>query len=95
LTQLARQVAASPTHIWRSLRRVRKGQPDAELQAQRTRMASVWEGFGAYLGALAERYDRAYAQAFATRQAHLAEEEAEARRRAEEAEAAGVKYPNP
>ncbi len=95
LTQLARQVAASPTHIWRSLRRVRRGQPDAEMQAERNRMAQVWAGFGAYLAALAERYDRAYATAFATRQAHLAAEEAEARRRAEEAEAAGVKYPEP
>jgi len=93
LTQLARQVAASPKHIWRSLRRARRGQPDAELQTQRNRMAQVWEGFGAYLAALAERYDRAYATAFATRQAHLAAEEEAARRRAEEEADAGIQRP--
>ncbi len=83
LTQLARQVAASPTHIWRSLRRVRKGQADAELTQERNRMAQVWEGFGQYLGSLAEQYDRAYATAFATRQQHLAEADAQAQRAAE------------
>jgi hypothetical protein len=95
LTQLARQVASGPQHIWRSLRRVRRGQADPELQAERTRMAQMWASFGAYLAALAERYDRAYAQALATRLAHVAAAEEAARRRAEEAEAAGIKYPNP
>ena len=84
LTQLARQVAASPTHIWRSLRRVRKGQADAEMQAERNRMAQMWASFSSYLATVAERYDRAYATAFVTRQQHLAEEAANAQRRAEE-----------
>ena len=84
LTQLARQVAASPTHIWRSLRRARKGQADAEMQAERNRMAQMWASFSSYLATVAERYDRAYAIAFVTRQQHLAEEAANAQRRAEE-----------
>ena len=87
LTQLARQVAAGPKHIWRSLRRARRGQADAELTTERQRLARGWEGVGVYLAELAERYDRAYAQAFATRQAHLAAEEAAAARRAAEAAA--------
>jgi hypothetical protein len=78
LTQLARQIVAVPQHMWRSLRRARKGQVDAEMQARRSAIARAWDGFGAYLAGLAERYDRAYAQALATRQAHLAAEAAEA-----------------
>ncbi len=83
LTQLARQVAAAPQHIWRSLRRVRRGQPDAEMQAKRNLMARGWEGFGLYLAGLADHYDQAYAQAITDRQARLAAEEAEIRREAD------------
>lgn len=76
LAQLARQIAATPKHILGSLRRARRGQEDAEIQASRSRIARAWESFGTYLAALAERYDRAYAQALATRQAQVEAEAA-------------------
>jgi hypothetical protein len=75
LTQLARQTAAAPGHIFRSLRRARRGQVDAELQAKRNLISQAWDGFGDYLDGLAERYDRAYAQALQTRLAQAAQGE--------------------
>ncbi|MCC6189892.1 MAG: hypothetical protein IT318_12730 [Anaerolineales bacterium] len=81
LTQLARQIAVAPKNIWGPLRRARRGQEDAEIQARRSRIARAWDSFGAYLTALAERYDRAYAQALAT---HQAQAEAAATRQAVE-----------
>jgi hypothetical protein len=74
LTQLARQIVAAPRHIFASLRRARRGQEDAEMLERRSRIARAWDSFGAYLAALAERYDRAFATALATRQAQVAAE---------------------
>jgi hypothetical protein len=73
LTQLARQVVSAPKHILASLRRARRGQEDAEMQERRSRIARAWDSFGSYLAGLAERYDRAFATALATRQAQAAE----------------------
>lgn len=80
LRLLAKQAVAAPTHIWRSLRRVRRGQADAEMQAERDLIARGWEGFGLYLAGLAAHYDRAYAQVVSARQARLIAAEAEVRR---------------
>jgi len=71
LTQLARQIAAAPGHIFRSLRRARRGKVDAELQAKRSLIAQTWDSFAGYLDDLAARYDRAYATALATRKAQV------------------------
>lgn len=86
LTLLARQIVSRARHVLGSLRRARRGQEDAELQADRSRIARAWAGFAAHLGQVAQRYERAYAQALATRAA----QEAEAARRAAELAEMGV-----
>lgn len=62
LTQLARQVIALPHHILRSLRRVRRGKRDADIEKTRTLMARTWDSFGDYFVELAEQYDQTFAK---------------------------------
>jgi hypothetical protein len=62
LTQLAKQVIALPHHILRSLRRVRRGKTDEDIEKTRTLMARTWDSFGDYFIELAERYDQTFAK---------------------------------
>jgi hypothetical protein len=62
LTQLASQVIALPHHILRSLRRVRRGKTDDDIEKTRTLMARTWDSFGDYFVELAERYDQTFAK---------------------------------
>ena len=58
LIHLARQVAASPRHILRTLRRARQGSEDEVIQQKRSQMQQRWADFEDYLRTLAAQYDR-------------------------------------
>jgi hypothetical protein len=60
LNQLAKQVIALPNHILRSLRRVRRGKPDVDIENTRNLMARTWDSFGDYFVELAEQYEQTY-----------------------------------
>lgn len=62
LTQLAKQVIALPHHILRSLRRVRQGKTDADIEKTRNLMARTWDNFSDYFIELAEQYDQTFAK---------------------------------
>ncbi|MBE2222815.1 MAG: hypothetical protein IAF02_14820 [Anaerolineae bacterium] len=62
LTQLARQVIALPRHILRSLRRVRRGKTDEDIEKTRTLMARTWDNFSDYFVELAEQYEQTFAK---------------------------------
>ncbi|MFO7682058.1 MAG: hypothetical protein R6X34_18595 [Chloroflexota bacterium] len=62
LTQLAKQVIALPHHILRSLRRMRRGQTDEQLEKARSLMARTWESFGDYFVDVAAQYDETFKQ---------------------------------
>ncbi len=62
LSQLAKQVIAMPHHILRSLRRVRRGKTDKDIENARTLMARTWENFSDYFVELAEQYDQTFAK---------------------------------
>ena len=57
LTQLAKQVIALPHHILRSLRRVRQGKTDADIEKTRNLMARTWDNFSDYFIELAEQLE--------------------------------------
>ncbi len=78
LEQLAQRLIPHTRHITQSLRKARKGEEDAEIEAKRNMMAKAWAGFGEYLADVAFRYDRAYVQWLAERAAKAAAEAAEA-----------------
>ena len=61
LNQLARQVITIPRHILLSLRRVRTGKQDKDIEATRSLMSQTWDSFHDYLVALAARYDDTFA----------------------------------
>jgi molybdenum-dependent DNA-binding transcriptional regulator ModE len=77
LAQVARQVAQSPRHILRSLRRARQGQEDEVIAEKRSVMARAWSDLGGYLTELGERYLQTYAALAAARQAAEAAQAAE------------------
>ena len=62
LTQLAKQVIALPHHIFRSLRRVRQGKTDADIEKTRNLMARTWDNFSDYFIQLPEQYDQTFAK---------------------------------
>jgi hypothetical protein len=62
LTQLAKQVIALPHHILLSLRRVRQGKTDEDMEKTRNLMARTWGSFSDYFMELAEQYDQTFAQ---------------------------------
>ena len=62
LSQLAKQVIAMPHHILLSLRRVRRGKTDKDIENARTLMARTWGNFSDYFVELAQQYDRTFAK---------------------------------
>ena len=60
LLQLAQQITGGTRHIFRTLRRARRGHEDAEIEAARSEMKQTWTDFAEYFALLAEQYDRAY-----------------------------------
>jgi hypothetical protein len=60
LHQLARPVIGLPHHILRSLRRVRRGKQDVDIENTRNLMARTWDSFGDYFVELAAQYDQTY-----------------------------------
>ncbi len=62
LTQLAQQTIAGTRHIWRTLRRVRRGNEDEVVNETRSLMARTWDSFGDYFAEIAARYDQTYHQ---------------------------------
>ena len=62
LNQLARQVIVLPHHILRSLRRVRQGKTDADIEKTRSLMERTWDNFSDYFIELAEQYDQTFAK---------------------------------
>lgn len=60
LNQLARQVLALPSHVLRSLRRVRRGKKDEDMERTRTLMAQTWDNFNDYFVDLAAQYDQTF-----------------------------------
>lgn len=60
LTQLAKQVIGVPHHILRSLRRVRRGKSDEDIETTRNLMARTWDSFGDYFIELAAQYDQTF-----------------------------------
>ncbi len=62
LTQLAKQVIALPHQILRSLRRVRQGKTDEDIEKTRNLMARTWDSFSDYFIELADQYDQTFAK---------------------------------
>jgi len=62
LSQLAKQVIAMPHHILRSLRRVRMGKTDEDIENTRSLMERTWENFSDYFIELAAQYDQTFAK---------------------------------
>jgi len=62
LSQLAKQVIAMPHHILRSLRRVRMGKADEDIENTRSLMERTWENFSDYFIELAAQYDQTFAK---------------------------------
>lgn len=60
LNQLAIQVIGLPNHILRSLRRVRRGKQDLDIENTRNLMARTWDSFGDYFVELAAQYDQTF-----------------------------------
>jgi hypothetical protein len=60
LSQLARQIVARVSHVFRTLRRARRGQEDEVVAETKSLMAQTWDNFGEYLAALAVRYEQTY-----------------------------------
>ena len=72
LLQLAQQIVFGTNHVFRLLRRAKKGSEDEELQKQKAEMRQHWADFSPYFKTLANRYDEIYAR--------LAEEQRQAER---------------
>ncbi len=62
LRQLASQVLSGTHHVWRTLRRARKGQEDEGVKEQKTLLARRWSDFEDYWKNLAARYEQTYHQ---------------------------------
>lgn len=75
LAQLARQIVTIPSHLFRTLRRARRGQEDETVAETKSRMARTWDNFSDYFVALAAQYDETYHR-IETQQQMLADEAA-------------------
>ena len=62
LNNLAKQVIGVPHHILGSLRRVRRGKTDEDIEKTRNLMARTWDSFSDYFVELAEQYEQTFAK---------------------------------
>lgn len=62
LPQVAGQVVAQMRHVWPVLRRARRGEEAEEVRQTRRQLEGRWGEIAEHLGALAARYDEAYAR---------------------------------
>lgn len=69
LHQFAQQIANSTRHVWRTLRRARRGQEDEAIAEKKSRMARAWAEFAGYLQEVAIRYEQLYQELTAAREA--------------------------
>jgi hypothetical protein len=60
LNQLAKQVIAMPHHVLLSLRRVRQGKTDEDIEETRNLMARTWGNFNDYFVELADQFDHTF-----------------------------------
>jgi hypothetical protein len=62
LPAIARQVVTGTRGVWSALRRARRGEEAEEVRRTRSRVESQWGQASVQLGAVAARYDEAYAR---------------------------------
>lgn len=60
LNQLARQIIAGTSHVWRTLRGARRDQEDEVITETRSRMARTWDNFGDYFEQVGAVYNQNY-----------------------------------
>jgi hypothetical protein len=68
LTQLAHQIIARSHHIWRTVRRARRGGEDEVIQQTKAQLEQRWGEFAEYFQAVAARYEQRYHQLQTQRQ---------------------------
>jgi hypothetical protein len=69
LHQFAQQIAHGTRHIWRTLRRARRGTEDELIAEKKSHMARAWDDFAGYLQEVAVRYEQLYLELEAAREA--------------------------
>jgi hypothetical protein len=85
LIQLAQQIVSSTHHIFRLLRRARKGSEDEALQKPKSEMRQQWGNFAEYFTAVAHRYEEIYARLTEEqRQAELRQQQLQAQQNREQ-----------
>ena len=62
LPQVARQMVASSRNVWSALRLARRGKDSEEVREMRSQLERQWGEIAGHLGAMAARYDEAYAR---------------------------------
>ena len=62
LPRLARQMVAQMRNVWPALRQARRGEESDEVRQTRNQLERRWNELAEHLGAMAARYDEAYAR---------------------------------